>query len=216
MTKILFEDDYFIAASKPSGLLTHPSNECRQIKESLLFEIRDLTNTYVYPVNRLDRGVSGINLFSKSKEGVTMMQTVWPNSLKQYVGLVNGHIIEDGKHEFDLNNEKKIPQKAVTNFKVLERFSDSTLLEIAIETGRRHQIRRHFSRRMQALLGDRKYGKKKWNDNYLDSFELKRIFLHSTKLKFNHPYSNTNIVIDDNLADDLQFSLNMIRIANES
>lgn len=216
MTKILYEDEQYIAASKPSGLLTHPSNECRHVKESLLFELRDITSTYLYPVNRLDRAVSGINLFSKTTEGVTKMQAIWPKSTKLYYGLVRGQILVDGQHNFDLNNEKKIPQKSVTNFKVLELFEDSTLLEISIETGRRHQIRRHFSRRMQALLGDRKYGKKKWNDNYLELYKLNRIFLHSKKLEFTHPYTNIGVSINDLLAEDLQLSLNMIRINNES
>lgn len=216
MTKILFEDDYFIAASKPTGLLTHPSDECRQIKDCLLFDLRDITGTYLYPVNRLDRPVSGINIFAKNTEGVSKMQSLWPNCTKEYVGLIRGTIDEDGQHCFDLNNDNKVPQKAITNFKIIEKFKDSTLLRISIETGRRHQIRRHFSRRMQALLGDRKYGKKKWNDDYLQKYELNRIFLHSTKLSFEHPYSKKSVLIEDDLASDLQLSLTMIKKDNES
>ncbi len=216
MTKILFEDKHFVVASKPSGILTHPSNECRQIKESLLFELRDLIGVYLYPVNRLDRPVSGINIFAKETEAVSKMQRIWSESTKEYIGLVRGLVDKDGQHNFDLNNDNKIPQKAITNFQVLENFKDSTLLKISIETGRRHQIRRHFSRRMQALLGDRKYGKKKWNDNYLEKYNLERIFLHSKKLIFRHPYTDRNIIIEDELAIDLQLSLNMIRKDNES
>jgi len=215
MTKIVYEDAHFIAASKPSGLLTHPSDECRQVKESLLFELRDYLGAHIYPINRLDRPVSGINIFAKEAKGVSAMQSIWPDSMKTYLGLVRGIITDNGTHNFDLNNDKKVPQKAITHFEVLESFKDSTLLSINIETGRRHQIRRHFSRRMQALLGDRKYGKKKWNDNYLEKYGLNRIFLHSHKLKFTHPYTDAQILIEDDLHEDLIHTLKLVRLDNE-
>lgn len=211
MKNILYEDDQLIAASKPSGLLTHPSNECRQVKESLLFMLRDHCKKELYPVNRLDRPVSGINLFAKEASFISLMQKAWPDAQKEYLGLAHGEILQDGQFNFDLRNDNKIPQKSITNYQVLENFKDSSLMKISIETGRRHQIRRHFSRRMHALIGDRKYGKKKWNDSYLEKYDLKRIFLHAQKLEFLHPLLNEKIIIKDPIGNDLLIPLNKIR-----
>ncbi|MCT4640684.1 MAG: pseudouridine synthase [Bacteriovoracaceae bacterium] len=213
MINILYEDKYMIALNKPSGLLTHPSNECRQIKESLLFKVRDhLQGLYVYPVNRLDRAVSGIVLFAKKKEVVTRMQNNWntQETKKTYIALCKGELIEDGLFNFELSNNKKVKQKAITKYRIIKTYEDLSHLYINIETGRRHQIRRHFSRRMHALAGDRKYGKKKWNDFYLDNFMLKRIFLHSSCLEFKHPYNEEIIKIECPLPDDLNHSLELI------
>ena len=212
MIKIIFEDDYYIVANKPSGLLTHPSDECRQVKENLLFMLRDHVGQHVYPINRLDRAVSGLILFGKSVEVVNPIQKIWNSDLvcKKYLALVHGHLEPEGSFSFDLENAQKKKQPAVTLYRTIKEFEDSSFVEIEIKTGRRHQIRRHFSRRMHAILGDRKHGRKKWNDEYLEKFGLKRIFLHSHKLKFSHPYTNEVIGLDCPLDDGLDVVLDRL------
>ena len=104
-----------------------------------------------------------------------------------------------GSYDFELSNDNGLKRPALTHYKILKQFSDCALTEVSIETGRRHQIRRHFSRRMHALIGDRKYGKKKWNDPFAEKFGLNRLFLHAHYLSFTHPYSGQKIEINCSL-----------------
>jgi tRNA pseudouridine65 synthase len=204
--KILYQDQWYVAAHKPAWWLTHPSDEARQIKDNLMSAVRDLIGEYVYPVNRLDLQVSGIVLFARQKEAVTRQQNIWntDQTIKKYQGLVHGQLWESGRFDFPLQNDAKIPKESLTLYKIINTFDEATFVEIQIKTGRRHQIRRHFSRRMHALIGDRKYGKKKWNDPYLDKYALDRIFLHCHYLKFFHPYIEQSVEITNPLPKQLQ------------
>lgn len=203
---IIYEDDHYVAAHKPAWWLTHPSNEARHIKENLMAFVRNKINKYVYPVNRLDLQSSGIVLFGKDKESVAMIQKDWSSekTIKKYFALVHGHVDEQGLFDFDLHDENKVPKKSLTLYKTLKYYEDATFVDVEIKTGRRHQIRRHFSRRMHALIGDRKYGKKKWNDPYKELFGLNRLFLHSYYLKFVNPYNQELIEVIDSLPADLE------------
>lgn len=209
---ILYQDPNYIAAHKPAWWLTHPSNEARHIKENLMAFVRNHINQYVYPVNRLDLQSSGIVIFGKNKEAVTNLQKNWSNeqTVKKYYALVHGHADQEGQFDFALNDENKNPKESLTLFRSLKHFTDTTLVDVEIKTGRRHQIRRHFSRRMQALIGDRKYGKKKWNDPFRDRYGLDRMFLHSYYLKFIHPYTAETIEIKDSLPLELENVLDQL------
>ena len=208
MINILFEDEYYIIVDKPPNLLVHRTKESKE-KNNLLSQLRNQINQYVYPVHRLDRQVSGAIIFSKSPESLTALQTNWHDESfkKIYTGLSRGQFKTSGCFNFCLNDHNKNPKDAMTLYRPLSLYKTATLLEIQIKTGRHHQIRRHFARSVDHLLGDRKYGKKKYNDFYLDHFDLKRLFLHSSRLEFPHPYTANKCVIECPIAKDLQFSL---------
>ncbi len=211
--RILFEDEHFIAVHKKSGLLVHPSDECRQDKVNLLFQVRDHLGHYVYAINRIDRGVSGIVLFGKYAEIVPQLQEYWHTDKvsKKYLALAHGDLEDEGRFDFELGDHNKVRKEALTVYRRLEQFKSSSYVEVEIFTGRYHQIRRHFSRRMHALLGDRKYGKKKWNDEYLEKYQLERIFLHAHSLSFQHPLTEQMIEVSDVLPEDLQRTLSLLR-----
>lgn len=210
---ILFEDDYYIIVEKPCHMLTHPYKAETNEKINLLFTVRDQIDTYLYPIHRLDRQTSGIVIFGKKPESVREIQEIWHTDKvkKEYLALVNGIIFEAGVFKFQLNSLKKIPQDAKTIYKPIENFKEITLMNIEIETGRRHQIRRHFSRRMQHVLGDRKYGKKKYNDFYLNEFGLSRLFLHAHRFSFFHPFIEKEFQIQSDLPADLEKVLQNLR-----
>lgn len=209
---ILFENEHYVSALKPAWWLTHPSNEARHIKENLMSYVRDQLELYVYPINRLDLQSSGIVLFGKHPEAVTKMQAHWHGeyTTKRYIALVHGKVAPQGEFNFSLNDENKRPKNARTLYRTLQYYVNASdvlnasLVEVEIKTGRRHQIRRHFSRRMHALIGDRKYGKKIWNDPFRDKFGLNRLFLHASFLKFQDPYSLEVIEINSALPLELQ------------
>jgi 23S rRNA pseudouridine1911/1915/1917 synthase len=134
--------------------------------------------------------------------------------LKRYTALVHGVIGEsegtiDAPISRDPNNRKRmwvVPggRPAVTNFRVIERFDDATLVSVIIETGRTHQIRVHFTYIGYPLIGDRTYGTKPYR------VPLERQFLHATALTFHLPGERL-IEVETPLPLDLQTVLNELR-----
>jgi 23S rRNA pseudouridine1911/1915/1917 synthase len=149
-------------------------------------------------VHRLDKDTSGIVLVAKSTEALIFLQKQFKNRgvEKKYICLVEGEIKDDfgeiktliarSKKDFRKQivppeGQKGLPagRQAVTEYKVLERLKDYTLLEVNIKTGRRHQIRCHFSYLKHPVAGDRLYAFK--NSKIPEG--LTRQFLHASYLK---------------------------------
>ncbi len=208
--KILFQDEYYIAVEKPSGVFVHPMEKrgCEE-RNNLLKRVKLQTGKYLYPVNRIDRPVSGIVLFALSKEATRKMKEVWslPTTKKYYLTTCRGVLSEEGEFTFPLKADNGEEKPSRTAYWPLVSFEDATFCKVQIFSGRKHQIRRHFSRRCMNILGDTNYGKGKVNHFFRDHYGLKRIFLHSCQLEFVHPYTNETINIRSELPDDLKKSL---------
>tara|TARA_R110000868_G_scaffold117600_15_gene312521 strand:- start:25098 stop:25784 length:687 start_codon:yes stop_codon:yes gene_type:complete len=190
LINIIYQDEYLVVVDKPSGLLVHPFKEATNERDNLMALLRDKVGKWVYPVHRIDRPVSGIVIFGFSGEVVSKIKEFWGDNTKtkkEYIALARGQILEAGRYDFELSNDKKVRQEAITNFRPLHQFDDTTLVHVTIETGRKHQIRRHFSRRMQCLVGDTAYGKGILNERYRQDYNLHRIFLHAWRLTLPHP-----------------------------
>lgn len=205
MIEILFEDQYMIIADKPSGLLVHPYWKETNEKDCLMKQLRDQVGFHVHPAHRLDRPVSGPVIFAKESDFIKELQFNWhlANTKKLYLALVKSIIEEPGEFNFPLKNDKGITQKARTLYQPLFTFEDTTLVKIEIKTGRKHQIRRHFSRRCQNVIGDTKRGNSELNKLYRQQYDLDRIFLHSYHLAIEHPITETMIQVTSPLPKDL-------------
>jgi len=214
--EILYRDDDLIAAFKPSGLLVHPYREAIGVKECLLKEVRRLTGQFLYPIHRLDRPVSGIVLFGLSSLIVKEIKSEWSNSgnIKEYITLVRGVLNEPGKFNFPLGNEQKIKQEAETHYWPLHQFEEMTLVKVRILTGRKHQIRRHFSRRMHQIIGDTGYGKGPINQVFRSEYGMNRIFLHAHYLRIFNPVKENYQEFHSPLPDDLVLVLNKLGLPN--
>ncbi len=202
---ILFEDKYMIVINKPAGLLTtHTKLLGRYARESQI-TAENLLNDYlrkgqvksrlrVFLVHRLDRETSGVMMFAKTEEVSDYFRNNW-NALttKKYSALVEGVISDDsGIYESYLKEddngykvrsvapETKGAKKACTHWRVIERGKNSTLVEVELKSGRKNQIRVHFSEAGFPIMGDEKYGAKK----------NRRLFLHSEALSFVHPFTH--------------------------
>ncbi|MFZ9000866.1 MAG: RluA family pseudouridine synthase [Bacteriovoracaceae bacterium] len=214
--KILFQDDYYIAVEKPSGVFVHPM-EKRGIEErnNLLKRVKEQTGHYLYPVNRIDRPVSGVVLFALNKEATRKMQDIWKDdeTKKYYITLCKGTLDEPGEFNFALKDDNGNEKQSRTTYGPIYSFGDITLCLVQIFTGRKHQIRRHFSRRCMNLLGDTTYGKGKVNHFFRDHFGLGRIFLHSSRLEFIHPFTNEKVKIYSELSEDLRKALKEIYLS---
>ena len=211
--EILYQDDYFIAVNKPSGMLVHYYKECTDTTNLMRFA-RDQTGYYLYPLHRLDRPVSGIVIFAIDQNAASELKKVWNSEQveKEYLTLVRGEILEAGTFNFDLSNENKIKQTAITHYQPIEFFGDwNTLLKVKIETGRKHQIRRHFSRRCHQVIGDTAHGKGKVNRYFREHYDLNRIFLHGHSFNFVHPITKEKIFINCPLPKELELVLEKLR-----
>lgn len=204
---ILYRDEHIVVVHKPAGFLVHPHKSRSAARETLMSLVRDQIGQYVYPVHRLDRPVSGAVVFGLTGEAVKLIKERWhtPETKKQYLALCIGTPPEEGKFTFPLKDKWKRPQSAHTEYYSCYDFGgDYSLVKVQIFTGRKHQIRRHFSRRMHNLIGDTTHGNGKVNNRFREEFGLERIFLHAYSLEFIHPYEHKKVSVKADLSDDLK------------
>ena len=200
---IVYEDEYLIVVNKPSGMVVHPGNgHCSgTLVNALMFHCNDKLSTVngsVRPgiVHRIDADTSGLLLVAKNDivHNDLAKQISEKSVVRKYVCLVHGIINEDsatidapiGRDKY---NRKKMcvtgdnSKDAVTNIRVLERYSDSTLVECVLETGRTHQIRVHMAYIKHPVVNDPVYGY-----NNVDDVSFGQM-LHAKEIGFVHPVS---------------------------
>ncbi|MFZ8932442.1 MAG: pseudouridine synthase, partial [Bacteriovoracaceae bacterium] len=151
-------------------------------------------------------------IFNVRKEKV---YDIWKDdeTKKYYITLCKGTLDEPGEFNFALKDDNGNEKQSRTTYGPIYSFGDITLCLVQIFTGRKHQIRRHFSRRCMNLLGDTTYGKGKVNHFFRDHFGLGRIFLHSSRLEFIHPFTNEKVKIYSELSEDLRKALKEIYLS---
>jgi tRNA pseudouridine65 synthase len=187
LIEILKQTDDFIFVNKPSGMPVHRSKECSDV-ESLVQVLRKQVGP-VFPIHRLDRGVSGVIGFGKTSEAARDLQILLDNEKteKIYLALVRGTMASGVfTVEKTLTNESEVVQEAKTEFTPLVAGPFCSVVKARIFTGRRHQIRRHLSHTAHHIFGDRHYGKGRLNKLYQEKYGLNRIFLHSWELKLSN------------------------------
>jgi 23S rRNA pseudouridine1911/1915/1917 synthase len=210
--KIIYEDNDVLVVDKPVGIVVFPEGESLKNGEETLIDLLiqqnpELKNAGEAPrygiVHRLDKDTSGVLLVAKSTEALLFLQKQFKNREveKKYVCLVEGVVENDfeaietliGRAKGDPRKQKvyspvnapKSAREAITEYKVLTRYKDYTYLEVQIKTGRRHQIRCHFSYLKHPIAGDKLYAFK----NSKTPEGLTRQFLHAQKLKIQLPAS---------------------------
>jgi 23S rRNA pseudouridine1911/1915/1917 synthase len=175
--KIIYEDENVLVIDKPTGVNS---------------------DDFKRRVHRLDKDTSGILLIAKNDKALEFLQKQFKErkTEKKYLALVVGHLKSDEgeiktlfgrspanrkKQKIFLPNEPGAEgkRKAVTKYKVLQKFKNYDLIEVAPKTGRKHQIRTHFAYLGHPIAGDKLYGFK----NQICPKGLKRQFLHASYLK---------------------------------
>lgn len=224
MLEILYQDAHLVAINKPHGLLVHQSPIARDAEEFALQLLRDQLNQTVYPSHRLDRKTSGVLLFALDKESDRIMQQMFQNRQveKKYLAIVRGFAPQEMTIDYPLKNENEILQEAVTYFKTLEHYqmdvpfgkhttSRYSLVEAMPETGRMHQLRKHFAHIFHPIIGDRPHGCNKQNKFWLEKFQMNTMLLHASELSFIHPYTNEKMVIKADIWDEFKRVLEILR-----
>ncbi|HAZ13071.1 MAG: hypothetical protein A2X86_09775 [Bdellovibrionales bacterium GWA2_49_15] len=210
---IIYQDDLIVAVEKPSGLFVHPYKEVSNEKSHLMKLVKNQIGKYLYPIHRLDRPVSGIVIFGLSSKVVGQVKEEWngEKNIKEYLTLVRGQVEMAGEFNFPLRNDKGEPQAARTLYWPEWSDGDYTLVRVQLKTGRQHQIRRHFSRRMHQIVCDTGYGKGTVNQYFRENFGLSRIFLHAHYLKIFNPMINDYYEFRCPLPPELQQVLDKLR-----
>jgi tRNA pseudouridine65 synthase len=224
---ILHEDDHFVAIIKPPGLLMHRT----RISEDTVFLVqmlRDQIGQRVYPVHRLDRATSGALILGKSSEAASRLgeQFMDKSVEKKYICIVRGWVSETGTIDYALDDPDsgKGRLEAITHFRRLgtseieaaiglryktARFS---LVEAQLETGRRHQIRKHFAHLNHPVIGDRRHGDVKHNTYFRNVFGLNRMFLHSQSIRFQHPFTDEAMYIYADVDEEFASTLHLLQL----
>jgi 23S rRNA pseudouridine955/2504/2580 synthase len=189
--EIVYEDDALLVLDKPPGIAVHEGKTVRK-KDSVL---GILENQYrergIKPqlVHRLDKDTSGLLLVAKSREIANELAACFETGAieKEYLCLVVGRLPGDeGKIDVQLPGRDGNLVRALTRYRVVKRLSDTTLVRVAIETGRLHQIRLHFAKLGHPVVMDDQHGDFAFNKRFRKDFGLKRQFLHAEKLALSY------------------------------
>lgn len=209
---IVHEDDELLVIRKPVNLLTIATDTERdktafRIMTDYLRESTFGSKDRLWIVHRLDRETSGLLVLAKSEDAKVWLQENWHRMDKQYLAVVEGtlkapagklvhHIDETQPHRvYALDHTTATTREAVTHYRVLGTGYGRSLLEITLETGRRHQIRAQLAATGHPIVGDEKYGAK--------SDPVKRIALHASDLKLLHPRDERELTFHSDLPQDL-------------
>jgi tRNA pseudouridine65 synthase len=168
----------------------------------------------IHPVHRLDRKTSGLIILSKDKTNIPQFQTLFNEGKvrKIYTALVRGHIQDEGIIDSPVKNERGNYKEALSLFTCLKRItlpiavepyeeSRYSYIEFEPKTGRMHQLRIHANKISHPIIGDPKHGNRHHNHMFIEKFNISNLFLHATRLKFEHPISGEILNLEAPLPD---------------
>ncbi|MDD5644937.1 MAG: RNA pseudouridine synthase [bacterium] len=194
---IIFSDSYFVAVSKPAGMLSVPAADKTKNRVLSIVLPRQINEKTLFPCHRIDKETSGLIIFAKGTEARDKMFVLFKNHAvrKKYIAFIHGiPRKKTGTVGFPIEG-----RKAVTKYTVLNSFGNFSVIEAEPVTGRRNQIRIHMKSIGHPIVGDRKF-------SFGKDYELKfrRCALHSHKLEFTHPYTGKFIFLKNTLPDDMK------------
>ncbi|WP_051317260.1 RluA family pseudouridine synthase [Ectobacillus panaciterrae] len=208
---VVYEDEYVVVLNKEPYMSTIPSREHPHgtVANALLYHYdQQLLQSTVHVVTRLDRDTSGLMLIAKNRfmHHLLSEQQKEKKIRRTYEALVHG-IVEQHNGTIDAPIARKADsiiertvhedgQRAVTHFRVLERFQHISRVELELETGRTHQIRVHMAHLGHPLLGDDLYGGERG--------QMDRQALHSKALRFYHPVLERELMFTAALPSDMK------------
>ena len=197
---VLFEDQHIIVVDKPAGKPTSSTDGSLSIQDIITEFLKKQSKgkTRAHVVHRLDKEVSGVLLFAKTREAMETIKEKWEETEKHYFALVEGipdkaedtiksWLIEDKSQKVHSSRETTNAKFSITNYKTIKQVNNNTLLDVQTETGRKNQIRVHLSDIGCPIVGDRKYGA---STDY-----IRRIRLHAYSLSFPHPVREEMIIV---------------------
>jgi 23S rRNA pseudouridine1911/1915/1917 synthase len=234
--EIPYQDDHVVVVNKPAGMVVYPSvgHSHGTLMNALLYRCGRLAAVGgpMRPgvVHRLDKDTSGVMVIAITDEAYynLVVQFRERSVHKRYIALIYGNLRDDqgeitliiGRSESDrkkMSTRVRRGRAAVTRWKVMERFKNSSLIEVTLGTGRTHQIRVHFASIGHPVLGDRIYGKK----TEIEGRGKKKVFfprqmLHAELLGFTHPATGEYLEFSASVPEDMTQKINELRCIESS
>ncbi len=229
---IFFEDDHVLVLDKPAGMIVHPAGRVTSgtLVNALLSHCTHLSgiNGVLRPgiVHRLDKDTSGLMVVAKSDEGHRKLaaQLEARAMERRYLALIwGGFEADEGRIEAPIGRHPKdrkrmaVSQKgryAATRWKIKARYDFLSLLYLALETGRTHQIRVHLAHLNRPVFGDPLYGGREERLSGIAPLfrreathllaQTNRQMLHATQLTFVHPVTKEEMMFEAHPPEDMQ------------
>ena len=216
---VVYEDADLAVVNKPKGMVVHPApgNDSGTLVNALLHRFQTLSasggESRPGIVHRIDRMTSGLLVVAKNDAAHEALarQFALHTAHREYLCLVHGNLKEDsgtidapiGRHKTDRKRMTVTPdgRRAVTHWRVLERFGTETFLDVQLETGRTHQIRVHMAYIKHPILGDEVYG------SAAPKLGLDGQALHGYRLTFTHPGTGKTMMFTAPLPEDFRLAL---------
>ena len=225
---VLYQDEHVIIVDKPAGLLTVPSGPGARDEDTALARVLEYARRldprrgWAERVHRLDRDTSGAIAFALTREArAGLIETFRTHRIERtYLALVSGVPRTDGGsvdaplREAWTSGRKAVArpgeaaEPALTRWRVRERFSGTTLLEVQLETGRQHQIRVHLAHIGLPIVGDPVYGRE---PTHPGEARARRPMLHAFRLGFGHPITGERVAAESPIPEDMKSLLAVLR-----
>ncbi|AFM40733.1 pseudouridine synthase, RluA family [Desulfosporosinus acidiphilus SJ4] len=215
---ILYEDEYLLAVNKPVGQVVHPNRRypANTLGNAVIGYWQRKGEQRLYrPIHRIDRNTSGVVIIAKNQFAHQQLayQLERGHIHKRYYGFVQGCLQQNNgtidspiglaPHSFIKRQIQAEGEPARTDYRVICRYSEASLLEFILETGRTHQIRVHCEGIGHPLLGDDLYGG--------ETSLINRQALHSAVYAFLHPVTGLPLVIRAPFPEDFKHLLKVLR-----
>ena len=232
---IIYQDEDLAVINKQQGLVVHAGagNFRGTLVNALLYHIKDLSGINgvlrAGIVHRLDKNTSGLLLIAKNDFAHKILASQIENKIceRKYLSILDGVVKDDeGIIETQIGRNPKNRKlmsvvdsdkgkKAITLFKVLERFDKHCLIEFSLKTGRTHQIRVHCKEVLHhSITGDLEYGGKKPVNLPKTAHQSLGQYLHAYKISFFHPRTNQQLSFQAPLPDYFLDLLNFLKKQN--
>jgi 23S rRNA pseudouridine955/2504/2580 synthase len=207
---VVFEDDSLLVINKPAGIAVHEGKTVHKRESILGIMEHHYRGSAITPslVHRLDKDTSGLLIVAKNPQAHDALLKIFDSGevSKEYLSVVVGRVpYNDGKIDLPLPGREGKLVRAVSRYRVLKRFAETTLVRVTIETGRLHQIRLHFARLGYPVVMDDQHGDFGFNKRFRKQTGLRRQFLHAQRLRLTYAGKSRDWTAP--LADDLRKTL---------
>ena len=212
--RIAYGDDDLLIVDKDAPLACQctPKQSCGTLENRLAWLYREQGDFVFRPVNRLDKGTSGLMAVARHAHAYQLLQTQLhtPNFVREYLAVVEGELAGEGRIDLPIAKEDaatvrrvidlEYGKPAVTHYRALSCGNGRTLVRLRLETGRTHQIRVHMAAIGHPVAGDFLYGHEL-------AFLPGRFALHSAAIELDQPLTGARIRIESPLPDELRILL---------